>query len=335
MKSNAGARGLGLALASSATFGTSGSFATSLIRSGWSPVAAATIRICVAALALSIPAAIQLRGRFAVLRNGLKPVTAYGVFAVAGAQVCYFNAVAHLSVAVALLLEYSGILLVIGWLWITKHHRPRRLTVAGALTALIGLTLVLNLLSDHHLNMVGIGWAVGAAIGLAVYYVMSANTEDGVPPLVFAWGGLLSGGFALLIFDAVGLMPFHAPRATVTLAHSRVSWIVPVVGLSIVAAAFAYVAGIAGVRLLGAKVASFLGLTEVLFAVIFAWWLLGQSLSLAQLLGGALVVAGIALVRLDELARPRTLPAPDSPRTHTTPPCPEVLVEYPTAQPTR
>ena len=297
MKANAG---LGFALASSATFSTSGSFATSLIRAGWTPAAAATIRICVAALVLTVPAVIQLRGQFKRLRNGIRPATAYGVIAVAAGQICYFNAVAHLSVAVALLLEYSGILLVIGWLWLTKDHRPRRLTVAGALTALIGLTLVLDLVGDHHLNLVGIGWAVGAAVGLAVYYVMSANTDDGLPPLVFAWGGLLTGGVALTIADVVGVLPFHAPRATVTLAHTGLSWIVPVLGLSIVAAAIAYTAGIAGVRLLGAKMASFVGLTEVLFAVIVAWWLLGQSLTLFQLLGGALVIAGIALVRLDE-----------------------------------
>lgn len=43
------------------------------------------------------------------------------------------------------------------------------------------------------------------------------------------------------------------------------------------------------------------GLTEVLFAVIVAWRFLGQSMTVAQLFGGVLVVAGIALVRLDEL----------------------------------
>lgn len=336
MKLNAGpTRGLGLALASSATFGTSGSFGTSLIRSGWSPAATATIRICVAALVLTIPAMLQLRGQFRLLRSGVKQVTAYGVFAVAAGQICFFNAVEHLSVAVALLLEYSGILLVIGWLWLTKNHRPRRLTVAGALTALVGLTLVLDLLSDHHLNLVGIGWAIGAAVGLAVYFVMSANTDDGVPPLVLAWGGLVAGGVALIIADAVGVLPFDAPRATITLAHTNMSWIVPVLGLSVVAAAFAYTAGIAGVRLLGAKVASFVGLTEVLFAVVVAWWLIGQSLTGLQLLGGALVVAGIALVRLDEATSPRTVPAIDLPKTRTTPPSPVALVECPTGQPAR
>ena len=82
------------------------------------------------------------------------------------------------------------------------------------------------------------------------------------------------------------------------------SWLVPVLGLSLVAAVVAYVAGIFGARLLGAKVASFVGLTEVLFAVLFAWLLLGQVLTPLQLAGGVLVIAGIALVRLDELRTP-------------------------------
>jgi drug/metabolite transporter (DMT)-like permease len=84
----------------------------------------------------------------------------------------------------------------------------------------------------------------------------------------------------------------------------RVSWLVPVLGLALVAAVVAFVAGIAAVRRLGSRLASFVGLSEVLFAVLFAWLLLGQRLDGLQLAGGALVVAGIALVRLDELGAP-------------------------------
>ena len=62
------------------------------------------------------------------------------------------------------------------------------------------------------------------------------------------------------------------------------SWLVPVLGLSVVAAAIAYVVGIGAARMLGAKLASFVGLTEVLFAVLFAWLLLGQLPTVIQLL---------------------------------------------------
>ena len=66
----------------------------------------------------------------------------------------------------------------------------------------------------------------------------------------------------------------------------------------------AYLTGIGAARLLGPKLSSFLGLTEVLFAVLFAWALLGQVPSALQLLGGAFIIAGVALVRLDERADP-------------------------------
>jgi len=74
---------------------------------------------------LTVPALVQLRAR-SISRTAAKTILVYGVIAVAGAQLCYFNAVAHLSVAVALLLEYSGILLVIAWGWIRHAHRPGR-----------------------------------------------------------------------------------------------------------------------------------------------------------------------------------------------------------------
>jgi drug/metabolite transporter (DMT)-like permease len=224
-------------------------------------------------------------------------------------------------VAVALLVEYSGILLVVGWGWARHSHRPRRLTAAGGAIALIGLVLVLNLPGSQHLDVVGILWALGASVGLASYFVLTAEVDGSASPLVMAWGGLAVGALVLGLAAAAGALPVHASGADVKLLDRHVSWLVPVLGLSMVAAVLAYVTGIAGVRLLGAKLASFVGLTEVLFAVVFAWLLLGQRLELVQLAGGVLVVAGIALVRLDEMrgeapaepARTRMLPGAEAP----------------------
>lgn len=296
----AGRAGVGLALLSGATFGTSGSFASSLLAAGWTPGAAVTARIVIAALVLTAPAVMVLRGSGRSLGDGSRTMAVYGIVVVAGCQLCFFNAVAHLSVAVALLLEYSGVLLVVGWLWASRGQRPRRLTIAGSLVAVAGLALVLDIAGDTSIDPVGVLWGLGAAVGLAMYFVLSAGDEDALPPVVVAWGGLTVGGVALLGAGAVGALPLHAPLVDVVLLGTHVSWLVPVLGLALIAAAIAFVVGITAARLLGAKVASFLGLTEVLFAVAFAWILLGQALTAPQLLGGALVVGGIALVRLDE-----------------------------------
>ena len=303
--------GLGLAVLSAGTFATSGSLATSLIRIGWTPGAAVLVRVVIAAAVLTIPALMQLRTK-PLTRRSSRQLLFYGVVAVAGAQLGYFNAVKHLSVAVALLLEYSGIVLVVGWQWLRHHHRPSRLTLAGAALALLGLVFVLDLLGSHHLDLVGVLWGLGAAVGLAVYFVVSAEADEGPAPLVMAWGGLAVGTVVLGAAAAAGVMPVAAPRRDVVLMHHHVSWLVPVLGIALVAAVVAFVAGIAAARILGAKLASFLGLTEVLFAVTLAWLLLGQGVDLVQGVGGLLVLGGIALVRLDEMRvaiRPRRVAA--------------------------
>lgn len=305
----AGGTGLALALVSAATFATSGSFAASLIEAGWTPGAAVTARVITAALVLTLPALLQVRGGPSRLWRSRRTLITYGVLGVAGAQLCFFMAIEHLSVGVALLLEYSGALLVVAYLWLFRGQRPARLTVAGAALAVAGLGLVLELIGNVEVDPIGVLWGLGAAVGLATFFVLSAETKDALPPLVVAWGGLAVGGAALGVAGVVGVLPLVAPRVDVTLLDRQVTWLVPLLGLSVVAAAIAYVTGIYGARLLGAKVASFVGLTEVLFAVIFAWILLGQSLGPQQLAGAALVLGGIALVRLDELRAADRAPA--------------------------
>jgi drug/metabolite transporter (DMT)-like permease len=293
--------GLGAALLSAAAFGTSGSFATALIGAGWSPAAAVTARVALAAGVLTVPALLLLRGRFGALAGAGRSIAGYGIVAVAGAQLCYFNAVQHLSVGIALLLEYLGVLLVVGWLWLGHGQRPSRLTVTGAGLAVLGLVLVLNLTGRQHLDPIGVLWGLGAAVGLAVYFVVSADAEASLPPIAMAWAGLTTGAGCLALLGLAGVLPMHANTGHVRFLHEQVSWLVPVLGLSLIAAVLAYAAGINAARILGAKVASFIGLSEVLFAVLFAWLLLGQLAVPIQLLGGALIVGGVALVHVEEL----------------------------------
>ena len=144
-------------------------------------------------------------------------------------------------------------------------------------------------------------WGLGAAVGLALYFVLSARADDGLPALVLASGGMAIGAVALAAIGLLGLMPMHATFGAVRFAGHEVSWLLPVAGLSLVAAVVSYVAGISAARILGARLSSFLGLFEVVFAVVFAWLFLAQLPTSVQMLGGVLIAAGVGLVRLDEL----------------------------------
>jgi drug/metabolite transporter (DMT)-like permease len=304
-RTGASRTGLALAALSAATFGTSGTFASSLIDAGWSPAAAVIARVAASALLLTVPALLQLRGRWALLRRGAGKVAAFGLVAVAGCQLFFFNAIERMPVGVALLLEYLGIVLVVGWLWLRHGQRPRRLTVAGAVAAFAGLGLVLNLTGSAKLDPIGVMWGLLAAVGLAIYFLLSAagdDHEEPLPPIVMTWAGMCVGAAALAVLGWAGVMPVTATTSNVAFLGHHVSWVVPVIGLSLVAAVIAYVAGIGAARRLGAKLASFVGLAEVLFGILFAWLLLGQLPSAMQFLGGAFILAGVTLVRIDELS---------------------------------
>jgi drug/metabolite transporter (DMT)-like permease len=294
--------GLMLAVISAASFGTSGAFASSMIAGHWSPVAAVLARTALAALLLTIPAVLQLRGRWYLLRANAGRVLAFGLIAVAGCQLCYFNAIERMPVGVALLLEYLGAVLVVAWLWLRHGQRPRRLTVAGAIAAITGLALVLDLTGSARISPVGVMFGLLAATGLAVYFVLSAaETAEPLPPVVMAWASMAVGAIALGLVGAVHVLPLTTGASHVPFAGHQVSWVIPVLGLALVSSVIPYVAGIGAARRLGAKVASFVGMAEVLFAILFAWLFLGQLPSDLQFVGGACIVAGVALVRIDEL----------------------------------
>jgi|HubBroStandDraft_2_1064218.scaffolds.fasta_scaffold38754_3 drug/metabolite transporter (DMT)-like permease len=297
--------GIGLGLLSAMCFGTSGTFGAALIGAGWSPAGAVLARVIVAALALTVPALFALRGHWSLLRRSWRQVVGYGLVGVAACQVCYFNAIARMDVGISILLEYLGIVLIVGWLWARHGQRPRLLTVLGGVAALGGLALMLDLSGSGGVSLTGVLFALAAAVAMAVYFFQSAATSaaDGgsaLPPVALTWGGMVTGAISIALLGAAGLTPLRFASAPVTLLSAHVNWLVPVLGLGVVAAAVAYVTGIEAARRLGAKLGSFVAMAEVLFAAGFAWVLLHQVPTEMQFLGGLLILAGVVAVRLDE-----------------------------------
>ncbi|MFB2583288.1 DMT family transporter [Herbiconiux sp. P15] len=293
------ASGLLLALAAAAAFGTSGPFVKPLLEAGWSPVAAVAVRALCGGLVLLGPALWALRGRFRALLSAWRLVLLYGLVAVVGAQVFYFAAISRMPVGIALLIEYSAPILLVLLAWARTRIPPALLTIVGAVLSIAGLVLVIDPSGAGGLDLLGVLFALAAAVCLAGYYLISARPSGDVPPVALVCAGLLVGGLALGLVGLTGLLPFTMSFDDVVMPLvGEVSWMVPMAVVVIVATSFAYVAGILGAARLGSRVASFVGLVEVLFAVLFAWLLLGEVPTLVQALGGALIVGGVVFVKL-------------------------------------
>ena len=304
------ASGLAFALVSALTFGLSGALARPLFESGWSPGAVTLIRVGGAALLVAPLGVLALRGQWGVLRRNAGTVATYGVLAVAGAQFCYFSAVSHMQVGPALLIEYTAPAAVVVWLWVRQGQRPGPVTLFGAGLAALGLVLVLDLLSGADLSVPGVLWALAAMVGAAAYFVISADESKGLPPMVLAGGGLVVGTVALALLGLVGLLPLHRGSASVEYAGATVAPWVPLALLALVTAAIAYTTGIAAIRRLGSRVASFVALSEVLSGVLWAWLLLDELPRPVQLLGGVLILAGVVAVKLGERSVSSSEPVP-------------------------
>ncbi|MBM0126791.1 EamA family transporter [Pimelobacter simplex] len=292
--------GLLLAMTSAITFALSGALARPMLDSGWTAGSIVLLRIAIGAVVVLPFGLVALRGRWALLRRAAPTVVLYGALAVAGAQYCYFSAVRTMEVGPALLIEYTAPAAVVVWMWLAHGQRPGRLTVAGAVVAALGLVLVLDLFAGADVDVQGAAWALAAMVGAAAYFVISADERSGIPPITLAAGGLVVGGVLLGLLGLLGLMPMASSSSSVAYAGVDVAPWVALLLLGLVTAALAYTTGIAASRRLGSRLASFVALSEVVAAVVWAWLLLDQLPAPVQFLGGALILAGVVGVKLGE-----------------------------------
>lgn len=295
--------GILLGLTASLAFAMSGTFARPLLDAGWTPGAAVFWRI-IAASALLLPAGLwAVRGQWRVVLSEWRLIVGFGVLGVATAQLMYFAAVARISVSVALLLEYLAPVALVLLAWARSRRAPTRLVIGGTLLSLAGLVGVLDL-TGARLDPLGVMFGLLAMVGAAGYFVLSARPTS-LPPLALSAFGLPVGGLVLGTAIGVGVLPYSAPLVDVELLGAAVPWWVPLGVVVIVATAMAYSLGVLGIGLMGERLGSFISLSEVLFAAVVAALVLGEVPTPVQILGGAAIIAGVVLIRLDNRSTPQ------------------------------
>ena len=301
MRGSKGVLGIVLGLAAGLAFGAGGVVVKPLLESGWSPGAAVFARISVAALALIVPGLIALKFDLRPLWRARWTVLAYALIAVVGTQVAFYASIALIPVSTTLLIEYLAPVALVLVAWARQRRAPQLVVIVGSVLAIAGLYLVIGP-GGGGLDVVGLLLAGVAMVGVCVYYVLGERADASVPPIALAASGFVVGAIVLGALGIVGVVPFSAELVDVQYFGTVAPWWVPVLTVGLVSTAFAYVAGISAIRLLGTRLSSFLGLSEVIFAAIVAWFVLGEAIGPLQAAGGLLILGGIVLVRFE---RPR------------------------------
>ena len=231
-----------------------------------------------------------------------------GVFGYAAQSGLYFSALARIDASlVALVLYVYPVLVVAAAVAIGRERLSRRRLVALG-TALAGIGLVLSGAATGRFDWLGVLLALGAALTYTGYILVGDRVTADVPPLGLAalvcTGATATFGLAALVrggpylgFDAVGWL-----------------WLG---GLALVSTVGAILLFFAGMARVGPSVAAILSILEPVVTVAGAAVVFGESLTAAQLLGGALVLAAVLVVQWPTRAAagpPVACPAPAAPQ---------------------
>ncbi|WP_405013197.1 EamA family transporter [Kitasatospora sp. NBC_01539] len=283
--------GPALALLSAVAFGGSGTAAKPLIEAGLSPVHVVWLRVTGAAVVL-LPLAYRHR---AAVRQRPGLLLGFGLLAVAGVQACYFAAISRIPVGVALLIEYLGPPLLLGYVRFVQRRPVSRGAVIGAGVAVTGLACVVEVWNGLGFDAVGVLFALGAAFCQVGYFVLADAGRRGerpIDPIAVSAYGLLVGAVVLTAVTRPWNADWSLLGGSVTMNGHQLPALLPAAWMVLVATVLAYLTGVVAVQHLSPPVAGVVANLEAVVATVLAWVLLGEHLGTPQLLGGFLVLAG-------------------------------------------
>jgi drug/metabolite transporter (DMT)-like permease len=241
---------------------------------------------------------IQDRNSLKAERREIPTLLFYGVFGYAMVQLGYFIGISRgVPLSLVLIIEFTAPIWIVLWIkFVRKSVVAKDMWVAIALS-LLGLILVAKAWQGFVFDLLGTLGALGAALALAVYFLMSQSqgTKRSAQAMV-VWGMGVAGLFWSLVLPI-----WNFPTAIFTTEinmqgrfseYSAPGWLL-IAYIIVFGTLVPYLFVVGGIRRLSASTSSVIGMLEPVIAGVFAWIWLSQSWSAVQLFGGAIVLIGI------------------------------------------
>lgn len=292
--------GVLLALSSSLLFGLNASTTKVLITSGLSAENLVLFRCMAVVFFSGLALLIFNRVNFKITLREIPFFAVFGVVGVGLMQWAYSNAVANLQVGIALLIEYTAIVIVpLASFLLFKDKIQSRVWLAVALV-LGGLAVVAKPW-NAELNLVGVIYGVLAAIFLSSYFIMGEKVQrhrDAYSTMFYSFltASIFWGVIALLVpgesIDFGQVVNLSGSLSDINLpTWALLSW-VAVFG-SFAPMLFTFLA----MRHLSASGVGIASTAETVFAFIFGFLWLSEMIDGSQIIGGLVVIIGIVVAQ--------------------------------------
>ena len=284
-----------------ALFAVNGTVSKVILASGITSLRLTELRCAGALLGLGLVLAAVSRQRLRVRLRELPLLAAFGIAGVAATQWFYFVAIARLPVGIALLFEYTAPLMVALWARFVLHEQVRSRVWLALVLALGGLALVAQVWDGGSLDRTGVAAALAAAVALAAYYLLGEHSTTTRDPLSTTfWSFVFATAFWTLL-QPWWSFPWDDLRGSTALLGNLDGTTAPVwllaVTMVVLGTILPFALVLTGLRHLPATRVGVVGMLEPVLAAAVAWAWLGEALGAVQLVGGAVVLAGIVLAQ--------------------------------------
>lgn len=247
----------------------------------------ATFLTLAGALALLKPSLLKVK------RSDLAWLAAMGALSIASFHVLWNTSVLMNGVSISTVIQCNAPVFVTIMAWIIWGEPLSPVKIVAILLAFIGIVLIsrLDQLSGMEISVLGLAIALGSAIlygSFSLFGKKLAGSYSTWTILTYVFG-----------FAALALAPFQFFQPNPLPATQLAGF--SFVGLVLLTTVLGFGLYTNGLRRLQASVASITSNSEVAFAAILSYLLLGERLDGWQILGALLVVGGVSLLSLPGL----------------------------------
>jgi drug/metabolite transporter (DMT)-like permease len=302
--------GYGFTIGAAGLFALNGTVSTLALEAGLPPTRLTALRCAGAAVGLVVFLLAVSPARLRLTAREIPFLVAFGVVGVALTQFLYYVAIGRMPVGIALVFEMTAPVLIALYVWIVRKEAVRKRLWAALVLSLSGLVFVAEVWQDGgSLDPVGVAAGLGASVCLATYFLMGergTHTRD--PVALTCWSFVAAAIFWSLAapwwqFDAAVL----GERVPVSIGAVELPLWLFVAWIVVLGAIVPFWLSIAALRHLPPTTAGLVATIEPVLASIVAWLWVEQVLSGWQVLGGFVVLTGIALA---QTARREPVPTP-------------------------
>jgi drug/metabolite transporter (DMT)-like permease len=293
--------GYAMVLAATCMWGVNGTVSKAILGAGLSSPRLTEVRSTGAAIALALALAFTQPWRLRPRRGELLFLAAFGILGLAAVQWLYFFAIHRLKIGIALLIQYLAPVLIALWARYVAKERVRRRIWVALILSLTGLSLVVDLRHGVSLDALGTTAALGAAVAFATYILLAEHAVGNRDPVSLLCLGFTVAALFWAVVQPWWSFPFSVVTDRVTLDGALLTTTSPVwllmLTMIVVGTIVPFLLLVGALRHISATRAGVTAMFEPVAGALVAYAWLGESLSAPQLVGGAIVLAGILLAQ--------------------------------------